>query len=77
MKLLFATLIALSILRYAESACNCYPDQNVSSTIAAVTIGSPTQSGAFGSPACAPVICSTTVTFTGNLNNSLPAGAHV
>uniref|UniRef100_A0AC34GIE9 VWFA domain-containing protein n=1 Tax=Panagrolaimus sp. ES5 TaxID=591445 RepID=A0AC34GIE9_9BILA len=77
MKLLFATLIALSILGYAESACLCYANQTVSSTIAAVTIGGPTETGAFGSPPCAPVTCTTIVTFTGNLNNSLPAGAQI
>jgi hypothetical protein len=77
MKLLFSFLFALSILGYVESACLCYPSQTLPSTIAAVTIGGPTETGAFGSPACAPVQCITVVTFTGNFNNSLPAGAQI
>jgi hypothetical protein len=77
MKLLFAFLFALSILGYVESACLCYPDQTLPSTTAAVPISGPTGTGAFGGPPCAPVQCTTVVTFTGNLNNSLPAGAQI
>jgi|UniRef100_A0A914Q5J8 hypothetical protein len=77
MKLLFAFLFALSILGYVESACLCYANQTYPSTIAGITISSPTETGAFGSPPCAPIQCTTVVTFTGNLNNSLPAGAQI
>uniref|UniRef100_A0A914Z3A0 VWFA domain-containing protein n=1 Tax=Panagrolaimus superbus TaxID=310955 RepID=A0A914Z3A0_9BILA len=78
MKLLFVVLTVLSILGYAESACLCYPDQPVSSMVASVTINSPTTSGGFGTPACVPnPPCSTKVAFTGNLNNSMPAGAQI
>jgi hypothetical protein len=78
MKLLLVVLLAASILGISESApsCQCFPDQSFDSSIAAVTIGAPTETGGFSAP-CAPITCNTTVTFTGALSNGYPAGAQI